>query len=104
MLSAGREITAEERKKRTLGVRSGESRGMTADVSYNSGSWHRAIRASLENVAFQTFGIEFCHLRLSITRSGPLLTKQEGALETQTRMTCTHIVFYFISNIYRALL
>lgn len=95
MLSAGSEITAEERKKRTLGVRSGESRGMAADVSYSSGSWHRAIRASLENVAFQTFGIEFCHLRLSITRSSPLLTKQEGALETQTRMTWYSHCFLF---------
>lgn len=94
MLSAGSEITAEERKKRTLGVRPGESRGMAAGVS-NSGSWHRATRASLENVAFQTFGIEFCRLRLSMTRSGPLLTKQEGALETQTRMTWYSHCFLF---------
>lgn len=77
MLPAWSEIAAEERKKRTLGVRLGNHE-MARGVS-NSGSWHRATRASLEN-AFQTFGIDPVAFRLrGMTRSGPLLTKQEGA-------------------------
>ena len=103
MLSAGSETTAEE-GKRTL---DSYIRGITRDGSRcinNSGSWHRAIRASLENVALHTFGIEFCHLRLSITRSSPLLTKQEGALETHTRKTWYWLCFLFHQQHYRALL
>lgn len=88
-------IAAEERKKRTLGVRLGESRGMAAGVS-NSGSWHRATRASLENVAFQTF-IEFCRLRLNMTRSESTSDQAEGCIGDSNQNDLV-LTLFFISS------